>query len=189
MSRTTIQSFFLLSLLIPLIALSGCTSGKRTDDGPLTPMPDGFTAVDPDDHILDLAVKRYLAQANGPVSSRYEFTRVDLDGDKRRDALVMMVGPHHYWCAMDGCSLVVLKASDADFSVVSEIYPVRGPMYVSEKVTDEGWKNLIIRVSGQSYAKAKDVAMKFDGETYPRNPFFEPAITLSQADHGQRLFP
>lgn len=150
-------------------------------------MPE-FSAIDPDDHILDGAVKRYLAQANGPVSSRYEFTRVDLDGDSRRDALVMMVGPHHYWCAMDGCNLIVFKASDDDFSLVSEIYPVRGPLYVSNE-TDKGWKDLIIRVSGQLYSKAKDVAMKFDGQTYPRNPLHEPAITLSQVEHSQRFFP
>ena len=186
MKHATILSFFLLSLLV----LSACSSStKRVDDGPLTPMPEGFTAIDPDDHILDRAVKNYLAQANGPASTRYEFTRVDLDGDSRRDALVMMVGPHHYWCAMDGCSLVVFKAGDDDFAVVSEIYPVRGPLYVSNKMDRQGWKDLIIRVSGQPYAKAKDVAMKFDGQTYPRNPLYEPAITLSQTDHGQRLFP
>jgi len=31
--------------------------------------------------------------ANGPANTLYDFTRVDLDGDKRRDALVMMKGP------------------------------------------------------------------------------------------------
>jgi len=61
-------------------------------------------------------------------------------------------------------------------------------MYVSDLKT-QGWRNLIVRVSGQAYADAKDVALQFDGTQYPRNPFFEPGIRLSQADQGQRLFP
>ena len=182
-----LPSFIALALL-----LSGCAAGPDSvayDDGPLTPLPHEFIPQDPEDHVLEAAIRDYLVAAKGPASTQYDFTRVDLDGDGRRDALVMMKGPHHYWCGMDGCSLVVFKAANDHFALVSEIFPVRGPLYVSNRISEEGWKNLIIRVSGQSYAKAKDVALEFDGQTYPRNPFFQPAIVVSQADHGQRLFP
>lgn len=180
--------FLFLPALMALLFLSACAGGPgMDDDGPLTPMP-GYMPQDPEDHVLDEAVQTYLAKAGGPASSRYDFTRVDLDGDQRRDALVMMKAPHHYWCDMNGCSIVVFHAADNSFSPVSEIFPVRGPMYVSEDVT-QGWRDLIIRVSGQSYARAKDVALNFDGTAYPRNPFFQPAVHLSQADHGQRIFP
>jgi len=188
MSRSTLLSVCLGFSLF----LSGCAAGPGDiayDDGPLTPLPHELIPQDPEDHVLNAAIRDYMDAANGPTSTQYDFTRVDLDGDSRRDALVMMKGPHHYWCGMDGCSLVVFKAANDHFTLVSEIFPVRGPLYVSDRISEEGWKNLIIRVSGQSYAKAKDVSLEFDGQTYPRNPFFQPAIIVSQADHGQRLFP
>ncbi len=184
MSRSAFLSF------ITILALTGCATAPEEPayPGPLTPMPRA-EIVEPADFVLAAAITEYLALANGPANTLYDFTRVDLDGDKRRDALVMMKGPHSYWCGMDGCSLVVFKAADDHFTLVSEIFPVRGPLYVSNRISDEGWRNLVVHVSGQSYARAKDVALKFDGSGYPRNPFFEPEIQLSQADQGQRLFP
>lgn len=168
--------------------LSACTATPAQDDGPLTPMPDQHAILEPDDSVLAQAVAEYLKHAGGPASTRYDFTRIDLDGDTRRDALVMMKGPHHYWCDMNGCSMVVFKANNDSFTTVSEMFPIRGPLYVSND-TSQGWRDLIVRVSGQAYAKAKDVAVSFDGEGYPRNPFFLPEIQLSQATHGQRIFP
>lgn len=182
--------FSILCLCAALFLLGGCASGpdRTATDGPLTPMPDGYSPQDPEDHVLDAAIKDYLAATKGPLFSRYDFTRVDLDNDGRREGLVMMKGPHHYWCDANGCSLVVFKAADDHFTVTSEIFPVRGPLYIGE-TTSQGWRDLIIRVSGQSYAKAKNVALQFDGEKYPRNPFFEPEMHVSLADHGPRLFP
>jgi hypothetical protein len=184
MSRSAFLSF------ITILALTGCGTApdEPAFEGPLTPMPRA-EIMEPSDTVLAAAITQYLDIANGPANTLYDFTRVDLDGDTRRDALVMMKGPHNYWCGMDGCSLVVFKAADDHFTMVSEIFPVRGPMYVSNRISDEGWRNLVVHVSGQSYARAKDVALKFDGSGYPRNPFFEPEIIISQADQGQRLFP
>ncbi|HEY8189380.1 MAG TPA: hypothetical protein VIF12_01740 [Micavibrio sp.] len=185
--------FTLSSLILSTILLSGCSSsGPRplsySDDGPLTPLPDEFLPQDPEDQVLDSAVQDYLKLTKAPLSSRYDFTRVDLDGDHRRDALVMMEGPHGYWCAANGCSLIVFRAADDHFEWSSNIFPVRGPLYVSN-TTSEGWKNLIIRVTGQPDVKAKDVAMQFDGRRYPSNPLTQPSVRVSQDDHGQRLFP
>lgn len=152
-------------------------------------MPISSAPQDPEDSVLAAAVRDYLNIENGPANTLYDFTRVDLDGDTRRDALVMMKAPHNYWCGMDGCSLAVFKAADDHFTLVSEIFPVRGPMYVSKTMSEDGWKDLLIHVSGQSYAQAKNVSLKNEGTGYPRNPFFEPETKISRADYGQRLFP
>lgn len=182
--------FSTLCLYTALILLTGCASrGDRTgSDGPLTPLPDACLPQDPEDHVLDAAIREYLVASKGPLFTRYDFTRVDLDNDGRREGLVMMKGPHHYWCDTNGCSLVVFRAANDHFTVTSKIFPVRGPLYIGE-TTSQGWRDLIIRVSGQSYAKAKNVALQFDGQKYPRNPFFEPEMQVSLADHGLRLFP
>ena len=180
--------FSIVCLCSALLLLGACASAPEQSayDGKLTPMPS--EPQDPEDHVLDAAIKEYLAATKGPLFTRYDFTRVDLDNDGRREGLVMMKGPHNYWCDANGCSLVVFKAADDYFTVASEIFPVRGPLYVGE-TKSEGWRDLIIRVSGQSYAKAKNVALQYDGRQYPRNPFFEPEMKISMAPTGPRLFP
>ncbi len=181
-------SFLCLCVCTALIFLSGCAAHSDSPSGgPLTPLP-GDLAQDPEDHVLDAAIRDYLVATGGPLFTRYDFTRVDLDNDGRREGLVMMKGPHHYWCDANGCSLLVFRAADDHFTVASEIFPVRGPLYVGDTMS-KGWHDLIVRVSGQSYAPAKNVALQFDGTQYPRNPFFEPETQISLANHGARLFP
>ena len=40
----------------------------------------------------------------------YDFRRVDLNGDGKRDALVLFTNPYGYWCGDNGCSMLVMKA-------------------------------------------------------------------------------
>lgn len=172
-----------------VFCLGGCTSSRESaSNAPLTPLPDTLLAQDPENSVLNAAIQDYLVANKAPLFSRYDFTRVDLDNDGRREGLVMMKGPHNYWCDANGCSLVVFRAANDHFTFASEIFPVRGPLYVSQEKS-AGWRDIIVRVSGQSYAKAKDVALQFDGHKYPRNPFFEPPTQISLVDRDVRLFP
>lgn len=175
----------ILIVLSALLTLSACGTGPARNIAP----PVASNEIrEPGDGMIDVAVQNYLQSTKGPLYSHYDYTRVDLDGDGRRDALVMFSGPHSYWCDMNGCSLAVFKANNDSFTMVSESFPVRGPLYVAESKTD-GWRNLIIHVSGQEYAAAKNVAMEFDGAAYPRNPFFLPGVQVSQADFAKKVFP
>lgn len=178
---------------LALVVLCGCgptrTGHLASAEGPLTPLPDTVLPRDPEDHVLNAAIEDYLKAIKAPLFTRYDFTRVDLDNDGRRDALVMMKGPHHYWCDANGCTMAIFAAANDHFTFTSEIFPVRGPLYVSENMT-QGWRDIIVRVSGQSYAKAKDVALQFDGTRYPRNPFFQPAMPdYTRTAQAMRMFP
>ena len=178
-----------LCILLPVGCAGPASQNAYLETGPLTPLTYDLIPQDPSDTALESAITSYLKQTKSPASTRFEYTRVDLNNDHRRDALVMMHGPHSYWCDMNGCNMVVFLADNENFSPVSEIFPVRGPLYVSDHQTN-GWKDLIIRVSGQSYAPAKDVALQFDGTQYPRNPFFQPDIKLAHAPENRiRIFP
>jgi hypothetical protein len=168
-----------------VLAISACSSTSHYN---AEAIPASGVVQDPDDSMIDVAIQDYLKSSKGPLFSHYDYTRTDLDGDGRREALVLFSGPHSYWCDMNGCSLAVFKAEDNHFTLMSEMFPVRGPLYISSNKTD-GWRNLIIPVTGLTYAKAKNVAMQFDGMTYPRNPIFEPGIQLSRADLEQKVFP
>ncbi len=169
------------------LLLSGCArTSPITHDIPAA----AYAAHDPDDRVLEQAVQDYLAATGRPAHSRYDFIRADLNGDNRRDALVMMKGPHHYWCDMNGCALIVMRAHDTGFSVLSEIAPVRGPFHIAEG-TSAGWRDLIVRVSGLAHAPAKTVVLRFDGVSYPENPVMQPGDRIAALDRqrGQRVFP
>lgn len=131
-------------------------------------MPPPQAPVDPNDDRMREAVQSFLIHTKAPVSSRYEFQRVDLDADGLRDALVLLKTPYGYWCGMHGCALLVFKAGDDKFTLVNAVQPIREPLYISDRKTN-GWKDLIVRVSGR-WDRAKNVALKFNGYQYPNDP-------------------
>lgn len=124
--------------------------------------------LDPSDTVLAQAVQEFLKDGKAPLASNYQFARHDLDGDGRRDAIVLFQTPHGYWCDLYGCTMLVMKANNYDFELVNSIQPVRAPLLISHNQT-HGWSDLITRVSGR-WDDAKDVAMSFDGTRYPSNP-------------------
>ena len=70
----------------------------------------------------------------------------------------------------------------------SEITNVLGPIVVSQN-TSNGWRDIVLRVSGTNMAD-RNVAMRFDGESYPVNPLGESEIAQLMGDvTGDRLFP
>lgn len=114
---------------MPWSASAGC--GTAHKDGGLPVTVNEFR--DPDDSMIDIAVQDYLKSNRGPLYSKYDYTRVDLDGDGRRDVLVMFSGPHSYWCDMNGCSLCRLQRPPMTASRwFRKAFPVRGPLYVAE---------------------------------------------------------
>ena len=160
-------TLYILSFLLLPFLLGACSSKTRTIHvQTLTPV--NFGPVDPDDKVLSTAVREFLETTEGPVASRYEFARIDLNGDSRRDALVLFQTPYGYWCGIHGCTMLVLKAHDDKFTLVNDIQPIREPVYVSN-LKSNGWRNLAVRISGRA-EEAKDVAMLYDGRQYPSDP-------------------
>lgn len=169
------------ALFLALLSLTACGTGRTQGVA-------GISDPGPDNSHLDAAVQDWLKSGNGPVSSRYNYTRSDLNGDGKADALVMFSGPHYSWCDINGCSLAVFRADGDRFVPVSQIFPVRGPLYISENKTD-GWKDLVVHISGEVTRDAKNVALHYNGTSYPKDPLSAPEIRMSQADYGQKLFP
>jgi len=159
--------WILTAILILPALLGGCSSSETIQKiEPLTPLT--FDNSEPDDAALADAIALYLAQGSQPRASGYDYARIDLNGDRKRDALVMLKVPYGYWCGIHGCTMLVFTADGNKFTLINAVQPVRGPVYVST-LKSNGWKNLVIRVSGRS-SKAKDVAMMFDGRRYPITP-------------------
>ena len=169
--------------LPPLVACSG-TGGEEL----AMPSPAEYMPVDPSDRVLTASIQQYLADAKGPKNSQYEYTRVDLNGDGLREALVMFNLPHSYWCGWSGCTLAVFQAGDNNFSMVSQTSRIRGPIVVSYTQTN-GWDDIGVRLSGTDYAD-KNVLLRYDGSRYPETPVNELELPFNLASlGGERFFP
>src|SRR5688572_3676177 len=172
----------IIAVIIGSVAfLTGCGGGEIS--GGLTPMP---SVDEPSDTQLAESVQKFMKNGGGPVSSVYQHRRVDLNGDGKRDALVIFKNPYGYWCGLYGCTMLIMKASDDNFKLVNAVTPVREPLHVSEGKTN-GWKDIIIHISGR-WTETKDVALQFDGEKYPNNPDGLPAYMKVASLQGTRLF-
>ncbi len=180
--------FYAIALLCMTLA-SGCASNEKPVQEPLTPMPEVSSFNDPDNAQFMRAVVEYIDSKNGPGNTQYEFTRLDLNGDGRREGLVLLKTPHQYWCGFNGCPMVIFEAHNNHFSLKSEISPVRGPLMVSDKKTN-GWNDIVVRVSGRAHADTKDVALQYDGTNYPPQPAFQPPLRFAyNSVAGVRIFP
>jgi hypothetical protein len=161
--------------------LAACGGGKVS--GGLTPMP----AVDePSDAQLAQSVQDFMRNGGGPVSSAYRHERIDLNGDGKGDALVILKNPYGYWCGMYGCTMLIMKAKKDSFDLVNAVQTVREPLYVMNSTTD-GWRNIVIHVSGR-WTQTKDVILRYDGDKYPTNPSELPPYGIVSDGEGVRLF-
>lgn len=157
----------ILPLLLFLL-LSAC--GGKTENG-LTPLAD---RQDPTDSALASAVTDFVRMQGAPPNSVYDYVRVDLNGDGRRDGIVLFKLPHTHWCGWDGCGMAVFRATNDAFIPQSVINNVRGPIYVS-RTGHQGWRDIIIRVSGVNMPD-RNIVMAFNGNSYPQSPLLAPTL-------------
>ncbi len=148
-----------------IFALSGCGGGTSAPSSGLTPFP---SDNGPGDEKLIEAVTAYVKSVNAPPNSDYDFVRVDLNNDGKRDAIVLFKLPHTHWCGWDGCGMAIFKASAKKFTPLSTVSNVRGPIFVS-KTGNSAWRDIIIRVSGANMPD-KNVILKNNGSGYPSSP-------------------
>ena len=153
---------------------------------PQPPVP--HPLMDPSDVKLRAVMDDYLLMTGSPRQSEYDYARIDMNGDGRRDALILFNLPHHHWCGWGGCTLVVFEAQDDHFSFISRIANVRGPLLISPK-TSHGWNDIILRLTGMNRAD-ETIRIAFDGRSYPADPSTVPPIPYNFEDIvGARLFP
>ena len=159
-------------LLIALcLFLNACHSGGGNVS--LTPLPP--EKRDPQDSVLISSINNFIAQKDAPANSLYDFVRVDLNDDELRDGLVLFKTPYSYWCGWAGCHMAVFKAEDNDFSFISDMRNIRGPIYIAPSRTNN-YRDIIVRLSGANI-RDKNVILKYNGNTYPENPIIAPELT------------
>lgn len=176
-----------MSLLLVLAFVSACASQDNqaeTQYVKLAPLPG--LIKDPGDSVMRDEINTFLSDMNAPKSSIYEFHRIDMDADGRRDALVLFNAPYGYWCGQYGCTMLIMRAYNDSFEIVNSIQPIRPPLYVSKQETN-GWKDIITRVSGRT-DKAKDVSIQYNGSKYPTDPASLPPDSTANIKKKTRVF-
>jgi hypothetical protein len=164
--------------------LGGCGGADKADS--LSDFPEMGNG--PGEAALRLKIKDYIARQKGPANSRYEYSLTDLNGDGRREGLVLFTLPYSYWCGWGGCSLAVFAANSDSFALMSEMTHVRGPIVVAKRTTN-GWRDIVLRVSGTNLPD-RTVHMTFGSNGYPSNPLGERQLDMSIGDiEGERFFP
>ena len=168
LTRTTLKvppmkHRFSIFICLLCLFLSACGGGHET--GGITPLNE---RNDPKDEKLVEAVTAFVALQGAPPNSEYDYVRVDLNGDGRRDGIVLFKLPHSYWCGWDGCGMAIFRAHNDGFTTMSTVNNVRGPIYV-RRTGHQGWRDIIIRVSGTNMPD-KNVVLAYNGSGYPHSP-------------------
>ena len=122
--------------------------------------------------------------------TRYSVALVDLDGDKRPEALIYAMsttadGLQSDLCGSGGCDLYILSLPPTGYRQISVVAITRPPIRVLPGIT-HGWHDLGVVVAGGGIVNGYEARLRFNGQSYPTNPTTPPATRLN-ADAGKIL--
>lgn len=133
---------------------------------------------------LPADVQNAIRRIFGADELRYFDGVADLNGDGKDEILVYVVGP--MVCGTGGCKLLVFAPEGTGHRLVSSISVVQPPVRASLH-RSSGWRDLIVHVAGGG-AKSRDVALAFDGKSYPTNPTVSgPRVKAASTADAQML--
>lgn len=121
-----------------------------------------------------------VAQAAQTTAPEYQHGLVDLNGDGVSDAVVLLRDPG--WCGSGGCTMLILKGSEAGYDVISRSTVTHTPVRVAES-TSHGWRDIIVSSDGA------DRIMHFSGDAYPLNPSMQPEASPAPAESAETVLP
>ena len=181
--------------VLPLMACTGATSPAFVQakpasveqpislNGPATTQRVSGPAIRQiDKEKVRQAVERYRINTGGKEAT-YEIVGADLDGDGTVEALVHVTGEE--WCAVTGCTLLVMRESETGYDVVSLIKRVRRPIGISQQ-SKAGWRDLML-ATGPS-ATQRVVTLRFNGSGYPGNASVLPPVQAGEASTPEIAF-
>lgn len=172
---------FRLAIIILLLFLAACSST------PTVHAPD-YSVLESEDTVAQRAIRQYIAAAGAPANSQFRYVLEDMNNDGQNDVVVMFMLPYHHWCGAAGCTMMVFRGVEGGFTPITEIASVYGPVILTDTVTS-GWRDIAVRASG-SNLRDRDVALQFNGRSYPSNPLNQPSLPQPiYQTQGRRVFP
>lgn len=141
----------------------------------------------PDERLRRLLISYYQIPEEEWSSTRYAYTRIDLDGDGQDEILAVVRGP--YTSGTGGDSALILSASASRLTIRQSFTLIRTPILAADTLpegfTSEG-KALLLRRSGGG-APAETVLLLSRNGRYPRVSRAVPVTDL-RGIQGELLF-
>ncbi len=145
----------------------------------------GCASVSEPPAALGAALDAVYDDIPGPI--RYFAAAADLDRDGQSEWVVHVAGPSV--CGTGGCNTHVFsQASDGTLELVTTVSVSRPPV-VSADTRTNGWRDLVVRVSGGGILPGHDARLRYDAATgsYPANPTVAPAERIEGPVEGDVL--
>lgn len=176
----------LIGTLCSLLAVA-TSSGLSAQSSSLTPQERGLW--------------RFLQNYVDGPDPRNEDTRiavalVDLNGDRREEALVYVMGRD--WCGSGGCNLWILRFENRRWKMITDVSIARRPIRIFNR-RHNGWSDIGVYVRGGGVINGYEAALHYERGTYPSNPSLITAdprspqlggrIVIDTEDQGRALFP
>ena len=134
---------------------------------------------------IEAAVNRYLTRdgAKG-VERSHVIERVDLNGDSRADALVLLRSRRY--CGGLGCTMLVFERTAAGFALSSELRLGRTPLIAAETRTG-GWRDLVAPMTS-ARSGMRLVLLRHSSDGYPGDADRAPVVPPDRDVRGRVLF-
>lgn len=121
---------------------------------------------------LERALVKELALEKDEDNVRYYYNKVDLNEDGKPEIFAYLVGSPV--CGTGGCSAVIFKQENEQYTVLSKFTLVNNPVIISNSKT-KGYRDIIMHVSGGGI-ESFSALIRYDGTTYPSNPSIQPKV-------------
>ncbi len=134
---------------------------------------------------IQAAVNRFLqAEHATGADRRHVVERVDLNGDNKDDALVLMQSRRY--CSASGCKVLVFQNTGKGFSLASEMKLGRTPMIAANTRTN-GWRDLVAPMT-TARAGMQLVMLQHSDNGYPADGERAPVVSPNREINGRVLF-
>lgn len=133
---------------------------------------------------LEQELQALIGDLPGPI--HYVAQQADLNADGRPETIVHVAGP--MVCGTGGCNTAVFTPDGGGLKAVAWISVTRPPIAAAETTTN-GWRDLVVHVSGGGIIPGYDARLRYDGTTYAANPTVPPAERLPRAAPRTVLIP
>ena len=175
-------------VLIVAVAAAACGQGQSRTDAGAGAVAAGTEPPAPVEVRATPTVGDQLRELYADFGSDiYTFeAEVDLNGDGADEIIVHVVGP--MICGTGGCDTLVFTQRTSGHEIVGEIAVTRPPIRVSTASTN-GWRNLIVHISGGGIQPGFDGEVPFDGAAYQSNPTAPMVAPAADLDAAQIVIP
>lgn len=134
---------------------------------------------------IESAVTQFLAveRARG-ADSRHVIELIDLNGDRRDDALVLLQSRRY--CSARGCALLIFEHTDTGYELHSRVLLGRTPLIAAESRT-RGWRDLVAPMTTAT-AGMRLMMLKHTTAGYPDDPAQLAVVPATREVRGRVLF-